>query len=83
VDFAMDFSSDFSGKVEEFVQNGLKIFKISVKVNSQQPIRDPATVDFVRESDHTVDYGFQKLTGLRLPRFSSNDCRVSTSPKKT
>jgi hypothetical protein len=28
VDFAMDFSSDFSGKTaEEFVQNGLKIFK--------------------------------------------------------
>jgi hypothetical protein len=27
--FFVDFSSDFSGKMEEFVQNGLKIFKIS------------------------------------------------------
>jgi hypothetical protein len=52
VDFAVDFSSDFSVKVEEFVQNGLKIFKNFRQ--SQQPItwpiRDPATVDFSRES---------------------------------
>jgi hypothetical protein len=27
VDLAVDFSSDFSGQMEEFVQNGLKIFK--------------------------------------------------------
>ena len=52
VDFAVDFSSDFSEKMEEFVQNGLKIFKNFRR--SQQsatwPIRDPATVDFSRES---------------------------------
>jgi hypothetical protein len=52
VDFAVGFSSDSSGKVEEFVQNGLKIFKKFRQ--SQQlttwPIQDPATVDFSRES---------------------------------
>jgi hypothetical protein len=59
VDFAVVFSSDFSGKMEEFVQNnGLKIFKHFCQ--SQQtttwPIRDPATVDFLEKVDHTVDY---------------------------
>jgi hypothetical protein len=52
VDFAVDFSSDCSGKMEEFVQNGLKIFKKFRR--SQQlttwPIRDLATVYFFRES---------------------------------
>jgi hypothetical protein len=52
VDFAVDFSSDFSGKVKEFVQNGLKIFKIfrQSQQSTTWPIRDPATVDFSRES---------------------------------
>jgi hypothetical protein len=52
VDFAVDFSSDFSGKVEEFVQNGLKIFKNfgQSQKSTAWPIRDPATVDFSRES---------------------------------
>jgi hypothetical protein len=52
VDFAVDFSSDFSGKMEEFVQNGLKIFK-NFRQSQQSttwPIRNPATVDFSRES---------------------------------
>jgi hypothetical protein len=35
VDFAVDFSSDFSAKSEEFVQSGLKSSKISVEVNSR------------------------------------------------
>jgi hypothetical protein len=52
VDFAVNFLSDFSGKMEEFVQNGLKIFKNFRR--SQQSttwlIRDPATVDFFFES---------------------------------
>jgi hypothetical protein len=46
VDFAVDFSSDFRGKMEEFVQNGFKIFK-NVRQSQQSttwPIRDPATV---------------------------------------
>jgi hypothetical protein len=46
------FLIDFSGEVAEFVQNGLKILKFSRQ--SQQStmwqIRDPATVDFSRES---------------------------------
>jgi hypothetical protein len=52
VDFGVDVSSDFSGKVEEFVQNGLKIFK-NIRQSQQStpwPIRDPGTVDFSRES---------------------------------
>jgi hypothetical protein len=52
VDFAVDFSSDFSGKMEEIVQNGLKIFK-NFRQSQQStawPIRDPATVDIPRES---------------------------------
>jgi hypothetical protein len=57
VDSDVDFSSNFSGKMEEFVQNGLKIFKNFRR--SQQstmwPIRDPATVYFFRESWPTVD----------------------------
>ena len=48
LDFAVDFSSDFSGIMEEFVQNGLKIFKKFRR--SQQsttwPIVIVATVDF-------------------------------------
>ena len=43
---------DFSGKVAEFVQNGLKI--LTIFGQSQQSttwqIGDPATVDFSRES---------------------------------
>jgi hypothetical protein len=52
--------------MEEFVQNGLKIFKNFRR--SQQstmwPIRDPATVYFFRESWPTVDF-----------KKKSNDCR--------
>jgi hypothetical protein len=52
VDFAVDFASDFSGKMEEFVQNGLKIFKNfrQSQQSTMWPIRDPATVYFFRES---------------------------------
>jgi hypothetical protein len=65
-DFAVDFSSDFSGKVEEFVQNGLKIFKIfhQSQQSTTWPIRDPATVDFSRESGPYCRLWFQKLTVL-------------------
>jgi hypothetical protein len=69
VDFAVDFSSDFSGKVEEFVQNGLRIFK-NFRQSQQSttwPIRDPVTGDFssrklttlstmVSKVDRTVDF---------------------------
>jgi hypothetical protein len=61
VDFGVDFSSDFSGKMGEFVQNGLKIFK-NFRQSQQSttwPIRDPATVDFLEKVDDTVDYGFK------------------------
>jgi hypothetical protein len=66
VDFAVNFSSDFSGKVEEFVQNGLKIFKIfrQSQRSTTWPIRDPTTVDFPRESWPYCRLWFQKLTIL-------------------
>jgi hypothetical protein len=50
--FCCGFSSDFSGKVEEFVQNGLKIFEKfrQSQQSTTWPIRDPATVDFSRKS---------------------------------
>jgi hypothetical protein len=40
------------GNMEEFIQNGLKIFKIfrQSQQSTTWPIRDPATVDFSRES---------------------------------
>jgi hypothetical protein len=42
----------FSGEVAEFVQNGLKILKIfrQSQQSTTWQIRDPATVDFSRES---------------------------------
>jgi len=60
------FSSDFSAKVEEFVRNGLKIFK-SFRQSQQSttwPIRDPAPVDFSRESWPYCRLWFQKFTIL-------------------
>jgi hypothetical protein len=43
---------DFSGEVAEFVQNGLKISKMfrPSQQSTTWQIRDPATVDFSRES---------------------------------
>jgi hypothetical protein len=43
---------DFSGKVAEFGQNGLTILKIfrQSQQSTTWQIRDPATVDFSRES---------------------------------
>jgi hypothetical protein len=63
--FFVDFSSHFSGKMEEllFVQNGLKIlknFRFEVK-SATWPIRDPATVYFFRETKLTK-LSFEKLS---------------------
>jgi hypothetical protein len=83
VDFAVDFSSDFSGKVEEFVQNGLQIFKIfrQSQQSTTWPIRDPATVDFSRESWPYCRLWFLKLTGLLTSKIFIQ--RLSTSQKKS
>jgi hypothetical protein len=61
VDFAVEFSSDFSGKMEEFVQNGLKIFKNfrqSQQLTSTWPIVIVATVYVF----------FENLTNCRLQK---------------
>jgi hypothetical protein len=59
VDFAVDFPSDFSGKVEEFVQNGLKIFKNfrHSRLRGRSEILQKLT--FLEKVDRTVDYGFK------------------------
>jgi hypothetical protein len=62
VDIAVDFSSDFSGKVEEFVQNmASKSSKITVKVNSRLRGRSEILQQliFLEKVDHTVDYAFK------------------------
>jgi hypothetical protein len=50
--FAVDVSSDFSGKVEKFIRSGIKIFKNfrQSQQSTARPIRGPAKVDFFRES---------------------------------
>ena len=83
---------DFSGKVASKSPNSYKMASKSLKKfrQSQQSttwqIRDPATVDFSRESWPycrlwfqkltIVDYGFKNWLDGRLPRFSSNECRL-------
>jgi hypothetical protein len=52
----VDFSSDFSGKMEEFVQNGRCYYKPWSQQSTMWPIRYPATVYFFRESWPTVDF---------------------------
>jgi hypothetical protein len=69
VDFAWDFSSDFSGKVEEFVQNGLKTFKIFPSKSTVDYVADPRSCNsqlfsrkltilstMVSKVDRTVDF---------------------------
>jgi hypothetical protein len=62
VDFAVDISSDFSGKMEEFVHNGLKIFK-KFRQSQQSAMRGRSQIlqqlSFLEKVDHTVDYGFK------------------------
>jgi hypothetical protein len=88
VDFAVDFSSDFSGKTEEFVQNGLKIFKNfrRSRQSTTWPIRDPATVyffgkvnqlatvHFSKKNPTTVDFSKRNPATVDLP--SKVDCRL-------
>jgi hypothetical protein len=72
----VDFSSNFSGEIEEFVRDGLKIFKNFRR--SQQsttwPIWDPATVYFFQESWPTVDFSKKKTATVDLS--SKVDCRL-------
>jgi hypothetical protein len=60
VDFAVDFSSDFSGKMEEFVQNALKIFKNFRQSQQYSRLRGRSEIlqqlTFLEKVDHTVDY---------------------------
>jgi hypothetical protein len=87
VDFAVDFSWGFSGKMEEFVQIASnKIFKIfhQSHPSTTWPIWDPATVDFSRESWPycrlwfkswpTVD--FSKRNPATVDLSSKVDCRL-------
>ena len=81
--FCCGFFIGFQWEMEEFVQNGLKIFKISVKVNSRLRGRSEILqqLTFLEKVDHTVDYGFKsKLTILSTSQKKIQ--RLSTSQKQ-
>jgi hypothetical protein len=70
VDFAVNFSSDFSGKMEEFVQNGLKIFKNFRRTKS--------TVDYVADPRSCNSLPFSRKQVDQLSTLIKKIQRLST-----